>query len=472
MTTEVRAAPTAGLWGPVAVFGGLLLLLVSPLMRGGNRYAALIPMELLGLLVLLSLWGVWVSAPSQSGTQRQPLLAVLLLSPLLLALVQLVPLPTELWSQLAGRELYADSLTAIGATAGASRPLSVSPEATVASLLAGIPIAAAFLLGYLASLGQLRTLLRLVVGVAFAEIALGLLQISGGQYSPFFFGVMSFGVPVGTFANRNHFANYLAMALAVYIWLAYEAMHHRSRQPARPGHESFSDRHATVLWVAGGIVLVLGILMSRSRGAVVFGLPAAMLGLGVASLRLIGWSRGWRFAVPLAIVVVLGAATLLGFDAATSRLTGEQLASSASYRSELARSSLQGAMAFWPWGSGWGTYDVAYPRFQAVSIAGFANHAHMDYLEMLFEGGIFFLIPAAAFVWMAAVRAMELAKTAWRSRSLRRECMAAALCGFGLLGLLLHSLVEFNLRIPANAILGALLAGVYLRPLSMKTGSR
>jgi hypothetical protein len=43
--------------------------------------------------------------------------------------------------------------------------------------------------------------------------------------------------------------------------------------------------------------------------------------------------------------------------------------------------------------------------------------------------------------------------------------MAAALCGLGLLGLLAHSLVEFNLRIPANAILGALLAGVYLRPL-------
>ena len=35
----------------------------------------------------------------------------------------------------------------------------------------------------------------------------------------------------------------------------------------------------------------------------------------------------------------------------------------------------------------------------------------------------------------------------------------------GLLGLLLHSLVEFNMHIPANAILGALLAGAYLRPL-------
>ena len=50
--------------------------------------------------------------------------------------------------------------------------------------------------------------------------------------------------------------------------------------------------------------------------------------------------------------------------------------------------------------------------------------------------------------------------------------MASALCGLGLLGLLLHSLVEFNMHIPANAILGALLAGVYLRPLAAKDAQR
>ena len=51
-------------------------------------------------------------------------------------------------------------------------------------------------------------------------------------------------------------------------------------------------------------------------------------------------------------------------------------------------------------------------------------------------------------------------------RELSREEMTAALCGLGLLGFLLHSLVEFNMHIPANAILAALLAGVYLRPLA------
>jgi uncharacterized membrane protein len=222
------------------------------------------------------------------------------------------------------------------------------------------------------------------------------------------------------------------------------------------------------LWAAGGLVLVLGILMSRSRGATLFGLAAAAFGLAAVSLRVSGSSRGLRVAVPLFALLVLAAAALIGFGAATARFSADQLTSSAGFRGELARTSLQGALAFWPVGSGWGTYDIVYPRFQPASLPGFANHAHMDYIEMLFEGGIAFVLLAAAFAWLAGQRAIHLATTARRERTLDRDAMAAALCGFGLLGLLLHSLVDFNLRIPANAILGALLAGVYFRPLPVK----
>jgi hypothetical protein len=364
---------------------------------------------------------------------------------------------------LPGHEVYVSTLKTVGASADAARPLSVGPQSTAASLLAGIPIAAAFLLGYFASLSQLRVMLGAVAALAFAEVFLGLLQTAEGLYSPLFFGVQSFGVPVGSFANRNHFANYLAMALAGYLWLAYESIRaHRGEQRTR----SFRRGHRVALWAAGGLVLVVGILLSRSRGGALFGLTCAALGLAAVSLRVNGRSRGLRFAVPLFGVLLVGAGALIGFDAVTSRLSTEQLAGSAGFRAELARTSFQGALAFWPWGSGWGTYDMVYPRFQPASLPGFANHAHMDYVEMLFEGGIFFVVFAVAFLWLAVQRAVRLARMALRERTLERDAMAASLCGLGLLGLLLHSLVDFNLRIPANAILGALLAGAYFRPLA------
>jgi len=107
-----------------------------------------------------------------------------------------------------------------------------------------------------------------------------------------------------------------------------------------------------------------------------------------------------------------------------------------------------------------------FPRFQPASVVGTAGYAHHDYAQLLFEGGVFAVLLMAAFAWLAGTRAVQLVRAGLRRRRLRRQEMASALCGLGLLGFLLHSLVDFNMHIPANAIMASLLAGVYLRPLA------
>lgn len=182
----VRSSQTAGPLGPVALSGGLLLLLASPLMRGGNRHVALIALEILGIAVLAALWARFNLAGirPRSGHTRQPLLVPLLMSPLLVAVAQLAPLPAAWWEAQPGHAVYAEALEALGLRLASWRPLSVSPEATTASLLAAIPLVAAFLLAYLATLQQLRVMARAVVVIAFLEVALGLLQASGGSIPP------------------------------------------------------------------------------------------------------------------------------------------------------------------------------------------------------------------------------------------------------------------------------------------------
>ena len=189
-----------------------------------------------------------------------------------------------------------------------------------------------------------------------------------------------------------------------------------------------------------------------------------MLALGLA---LSGSDRtyGWRFTLALAGGVLAGAVALMGLGSVLSRFELGGMSDSALYRGLLASTTYDGAKAFWPWGSGWGTYAAVYPRFQPMVIEGAADYAHHDYAQMLFEGGIFALTLAAAFLWLAASRGVLLARAFFRSRGFTQEQMGSALCGLGLLGFLLHSLVEFNMHIPANAIVGALLAGAYLRPL-------
>src|SRR5690606_24036693 len=133
------------------------------------------------------------------------------------------PLPQALWRALPGRAEYAQLLADAGMAQPQWLPLSLVPDATLAALLAGIPLMASFLAGYGASLRQLRVLLGVVAGIAFCQVVFGLLQVAGGPQSSLYFGATHRGA-FGTFANTNHFANYLAMALAAFVWLAWSRL--------------------------------------------------------------------------------------------------------------------------------------------------------------------------------------------------------------------------------------------------------
>lgn len=447
--------------GPVAVLALLFLVAASPLMRGGNRNVALIVLEGAALALLVALL-----ASSRRGaprfTVRAALIAFVLSSPLWLAIVYLVPLPASVWSALPGREEYAAVLSAAGISADTWLPLSIVPDSTQTSLLAGLPLVAGFLAGFCMRQPQAQLVLVAFLVAAFVEVVFGLLQAAGGTTSSLYFGVVS-PRPFGTFANPNHFANYLGMALAVYIWLAWVKLTKPQRDGRGPMGRHVHWRRLAV-WGMGGLFLVIGILLSRSRGAALAGLPAAM---GALSLALVFGSRSRRWGLALVGpgVLLIAAMGMVGVELVSTRFSVDKLGEDAQVRSLLATTSLSGAWTFWPLGSGWGTFGAVYPRFQPPSIVGSAGYAHQDYAQILFEGGIFGVILMAAFAWLAGARAVELVKRARGRGRLRREEMASAICGLGLLGFLLHSLVEFNMHIPANAIIASLLAGIYLRPL-------
>jgi hypothetical protein len=429
-------------------------------MRGGNRQVALVVIEAaaLALLVALCIRAPW---PLARPAARGMLLALLALSPVWLGLLYLLPLPAALWNVLPGRALYGQLLSMAGIPQPGWLPASLVPDATLVSVLAGIPLAAAFIAGLAVRLPQLKLVLKVLVAAAFFQVAIGLLQSAGGSNSSLYFDVEFGGRPLGTFANTNHFANYLAMALAAYVWVAWTKL----SQPRRPQHgQAAAFRRALVIWGAGAVLLLVGLLASRSRGAALAGLPAAMAAFAVA-LMVGPRSRPWRTSLLIVGGVVAVGVALVGLDAVVAKFDLRSLAKDASFRTLLASTTLDGAAEFWPLGAGWGTYAEVYPRFQPSSIVGTADYAHQDYAQMLFEGGIFAVLLAAVFAWLAATRAVELVRAALRNRRLRREEMAATICGIGLLGFLLHSLVEFNMHIPANAIVAALFAGVYLRPL-------
>jgi O-antigen ligase len=100
-------------------------------------------------------------------------------------------------------------------------------------------------------------------------------------------------------------------------------------------------------------------------------------------------------------------------------------------------------------GWGLGTFPIVYPRFRTFYTNFYINEAHNDYLQLLVEMG---LLGFATMLWfVVTIYARALKKIShWTSDVSGAVTLS---CLLGLSGILVHSAVDFNLEIPANAAL-------------------
>lgn len=454
---------STGLSGPVAFGAGLLLLGLAPIIRGGNRHVALVLLEWLGLLVLLALSIRALTTAAASPTPRHPPrhraigVWLLALAPLWVGLLQLIPLPGGLWAALPGHAPYAQALAVAQVSDAGYRALSLMPDATWTSVLAGIPLMAAFLLACFCSPAHLHRLVQALVVFAVAQAVLGLLQM--GPFPGLSFGLVKGGRVVGTFANRNHFASYITMTVPLAVWMLSQAM-----APVRRTTSSQGVRAKGALWGVALFLLLSGVLVSASRGGAVTCLVVTVLAAMLLRHRAAQGSfrHHWGLAGVATLLALVALAA--GVDALLARFEGEG-AYLDSERWLYVIGTWHAAREFWPFGSGLGSFASVFPAYQPLGVHGFVEHAHNDYVQLLMEGGL--LVVVLSLVALALIFRQVAALVRQDRRSgLDPQALLQVACGLGLLAVLLHSWVEFNLRIPANAILAAFLLGAFLRPLA------
>ena len=100
-------------------------------------------------------------------------------------------------------------------------------------------------------------------------------------------------------------------------------------------------------------------------------------------------------------------------------------------------------------GIGAGSYYGVFPKYRTNEFPGLVDHAHNDYIEFASELGLIGFIPLSLFVLVslwAAIRAQSLR----RSQLMRGMAFASVM---GISAILIHSTVDFNLQIPANALM-------------------
>ena len=438
------------------------VLLAAALFNGGaDPWPRMLLQWLSLLLVGVALW-----EPGRGGLGTAEFL--LLGGVLLLPLLYLVPVPASFQALLPGREVFDQALGLAAPEAlVTARPLSLHPFVTESAWLTSLIAVGVYVATR--ALGERggQHLTYLLFGVALAQVVIGLFQFAtattGVSYELAGLAPRG-GAASGTYRNRNHLAGLLAMvfplALALFIF-------HFGRGSTRNRrNRGWREKLIALLRAGGrpslafgllGIFLVVGIVVTRSRS----GIAMAMLGLMlVAALfaRHVGGGASFGLMGRL-VTLAIGFAAALGLAPVLDRFAWGDMEGDARWR--IASASLDGAGSLLPLGSGLGTYPDAFPIHQPVELGRwFINHAHNDYLELLYETGVPGLVLMVLFLALFFRQWGRLMAGAEWSRFRFLQIGA----GIGLTLLLGHSFTDYNLHVPANLATFAFLAGLFFSP--------
>jgi O-antigen ligase len=406
------------------VVGGLLALSLA--VGGAGQSYPLLEM----LLQICALAAAAYFVVTRRNWRFRPLTSFALLAlgaVLLLPLLQLVPLPPSVWTQIPGRTIPADIDAVLGISTW--RPLSLDIEGTLRAFLSLIPAAVVFAGCMFLARSDRAQLLWVVLALALASGVLGMAQlVTAGALTPY--PSAHSGYPVGLFVNRNHNAVLMLVAMPVSAALA-------SMQIARGKHQS--------AWVMASlsamVVLAVTVVGTTSRMGLVL-LPVAI----AASLVLLLHRRP-----PLRLVVlsVLGLVAVASAILASERLdrTIGRFSGGSDARFDYWNDSFWALEQFGLAGTGFGTFVPVYKSAESLDnvVPQVINHAHNEYLEVLLEGGLPAVVLMLAFV--ALITAALLRSFRDKSHSQRSTATVAAFVG--ILIMLAASMVDYPLRMPA-----------------------
>jgi O-antigen ligase len=428
----------------------LALLLLCFLGGGGARDDVLSLLYLRPAVVLCAALILLLPGKVEWRAVRVPLALCLVFA--VVMVVQLIPLPPQVWLSLPERQLFAEPMNLVGLPQP-WRPLSIAPDLTLNSL-ASLVVPVAVLTGFAAlDRNQRFLLLPILIAAALVSVLLGIAQLVGGEMSPFYlYRITNRDSAVGLFANRNHQAALLVISFPMLaIWAA---------TGVRAGRAADMN---TIVTAAIAVFLVPMVLVTGSRAGLLFGGVAAagawllyIQRAGVLKRRL----HGWRVpALGIGAIAVAGLAfSLAAFDRAESLRRLLQGGGVNDLRFETMGSVARLAAAMQPFGSGFGTFDPLYRVHERTELLTpfYLNHAHNDLLELAITGGI----PALALLLAGIAWILFRATRLFRSWYAGSTQVAFARMGmFVMLLLLAWSLVDYPLRTPSLVMIFAIAAG-------------
>ncbi len=381
-----------------------------------------------------------------------------------LVLFQMLPVPASLLRLVSPASLatYRDFANS---PAGAFHPVSLNPDATRQEFFRFLSYGMIFfiIITHYRTQPQLNTLIKALLVMGGFLVIFALVQKATWNGRIFWIypvdeSISSGGGIWGPYINRDHFAGYLEMIIPLGMGaLLYQT----PRVPALPGApltlkiaRFMASENLTrygILFLS--ILMMVAVLFATfSRGGIL---------AFVFSSLFFAWIT-WRRRslkhktglLALLAVVILGAVILASWDRLEERFAA--LEQDHVDRLTVWTDSI-GIIRDYPLlGTGLGTFKDAYMRYQTSMPRYLFDHAHNDYVELLTETGF------VGFILGMGIVLFFFRTVFWRWRQKHSsfgKCIGAG--GLtSLAAIAVHSGVDFNLHIPANAMLFAVISAI------------
>lgn len=304
---------------------------------------------------------------------------------------------------------------------------------------------AAYLIAFFLTIESFHTLedwkhfVWFLVSLGFSVSLLAVIQHFTFNGKLYWFRVLSQGgIPFGPFVNHNHFAGLVELTDPLGLAMLISAT---------------VQRNKLLLLSLLTIIPIGALVLSASRGGITgFLFECALLGVLLRTPK-----RGSKQLLIAACLVFAagGLAVWLGAGWTAERFGNLTRGDISRDRRVSMFKDTWKIFLDHPWcGTGLGTFETVYPRYESYYDGSVVDHAHNDYLELLADTGLIGGLCMVAFIAILFQSGLSNIRSAATvpSRSLNAGALAA--CA----GLLLHSFVDFNMHIPSNALLFLLLA--------------
>lgn len=444
---------------PLVLFGYLTFSFIF----GGSGRDGLFAHWILQIFAAVGLGALALNWPKGSswGATRIPIF--LLLGFMMLSIAQCIPLATDTWEGLPGRIPIADGLNAL-AIPDARLSLSLDPQASLSTASYALSPLFVLLLALRIGARRLKKSLPLYLSTAaVALVILGLLQVfSDDDSSYYFYEFTNLGAPVGTFANVNHFSSILLMILPFTFFLIGRLI----KDWGEPNDKAIAYALLIVTFL---FAIVIGVFSAGSVAIYCLFLPITFLSVLTSRGS---EQKGMNILIHIGVIgLVAIAAGLVALSPMLEQLGRTELDQS-DHRSRfhIWSITLDAARAYWPVGSGIGTFESVIPMFedpQSISAVYYAR-AHNEYLQLVLEAGM----PGVALMVVAFFWICSQYFKIWGSKShgslvtLKKQAFLAVLV------LVLHSFVDYPVRTPAISVVLAVCIALIAMPERRKSASQ